>query len=492
MASESLRCGLSMLFFPFMAQGHMLPMLDMAKLFAMRGVKASVLTTPANAHLVQPFLDRANNGSVPEPMRLLLVPFPSDTGLPPGCENLSSIPSAEMPTFVDATRRLRQPFDLVLRDLLPDCVVTDMFFPWTYDAAAELGIPRLVFHGMNLFTLCVRDSFRRYRPLESLSQEAESLVVPGLPHRIELLVSQIPHFEKAKGEFAYQMEESESKSYGVVVNSFYELEPDYARHYREVVGRRAWHIGPVALCNSDTNADKSARGYEDAIGRDDCLKWLDSKSAGSVLYVCFGSMSDFTAAQLRELALGLEACGHPFVWVVRSDGWVPEGGFEERVEGRGLVIRGWAPQILILNHVSVGGFVTHCGWNSCLEAVSAGLPLVTWPLFADQVYNEKLIVDVLEIGVPVGVAKKKKKEATATTREGEYDQVVDAAMIKKAVDQVMGGAEDAQERRRRARELGEMARSAVMEKGGSSYKAMSNLLLELSMDKNAAGEQYAN
>ncbi|KAJ6838673.1 scopoletin glucosyltransferase-like [Iris pallida] len=484
MSSERHSGSLSMLFFPLMAPGHILPTLDMAKLFAMRGVKATILTTPANAPLVQPFLARANASLAAYPMSLRLIPFPPDTGLPEGCENLSSIPfrdrTALVFKFFDAVPRLREQFDWVLRELLPDCVVTDGFFPWTYDAAAELGIPRLVFHGVSFFYLCLIDSVHRNRPLESHPAGAEALVIPGLPHRIEMLRSQLPGSEGE--EFFAQVREADSKSYGVVVNSFYELEPDYARHYREVVGRRAWHIGPVALCNSDTNADKSARGYEDASGRrDDCLEWLDGKGAGSVLYVCFGSMGEFSAAQLRELALGLEACGHPFVWVARSDGgddeWVPEGGFEERVRGRGLIIRGWAPQILILNHASVGGFVTHCGWNSILEAVSAGLPLVTWPLFAEQFYNERLVVDVLGIGVSVGVREYAMKP--------EDRGVVDAVTIRNAADEVMGSSDGAQERRRRARELGEMARRAV-EKGGSSYKDMSNLIEQLTEKKKNA------
>ncbi|KAJ6838574.1 scopoletin glucosyltransferase-like [Iris pallida] len=472
MSSERHSGSLSMLFFPLMAPGHILPTLDMAKHFAMRGVKATILTTPANAPLVQPFLARANRSLAAYPMCLRLIPFPSDTGLPEGCENLSSIPFRDRTTlvfkFFNAVSRLREQFDWVLRELLPDYVVTDGYFPWTYDAAAELGIPRLVFHGVSFFSLCLNDSVHRNRLLESHPADAEALVIPGLPHRIEMLRSQLPRSES---------EEADSKSYGVVVNSFYELEPDYARHYREVVGRRAWHIGPVALCNRDDDADKSARGY-------DCLRWLDGKSAGSVLYVCFGSMGDFRAAQLRELALGLEACGHPFVWVARSEGgddeWVPKGGFEERVEGRGLVIRGWAPQILILNHPSVGGFVTHCGWNSILEGVSAGLPLVTWPLFAEQFYNERLIVDVLGIGVSVGV-----KEYSVKPEERG---VVEAETIRKAADEVMGSGDGAQEKRRRARELGEMARRAV-EKGGSSYKDMSNLIEELTEKKNAVQAQ---
>jgi len=297
--------------------------------------------------------------------------------------------------------------------------------------------------------------------------------VPGLPHRIEMPRSTVADIKKAAPflvDLIGQIDEAEAKSYGMVVNSFYELEPDYVEHYRNVVGRKAWHIGPMSLCNEDM-VDKSNRGNMTTMASDTCLKWLDGKIPGSVVYVCFGSACEFTVAQLRELAVGLEASNCPFIWAVRKGGdeALPEG-YEERVEGRGLVIKGWAPQILILNHTAVGGFLTHCGWNSSLEGISAGLPFITWPLFAEQFYNERLIVDVLKIGVPVG--------AKDYNWRPEERSLIEAGTVEKAVSRLMGEGEEAEERRRRARELGEMAKKAVAE-GGSSYVDMSNLIQEL-------------
>ncbi|KAG0500214.1 hypothetical protein HPP92_000286 [Vanilla planifolia] len=192
----------------------------------------------------------------------------------------------------------------------------------------------------------------------------------------------------------------------------------------------------------------------------------------AVLYVCFGSLSILSSEQLREVAQGLEAAGHPFVLVVRKSGdeWMPEG-FEDRVKENGLVVRGWAPQIEILAHRATAGFMTHCGWNSNLEGICAGLPMLTWPLFAEQFYNERFLVDVLKVGVAVG-----SKEHVVILEKRK--EVIGASDVEAAVRKFMAEGEEAKERRRRAKELAEMARKAV-EEGGSSYNDMGRLLQDL-------------
>ncbi|KAH0463811.1 hypothetical protein IEQ34_006597 [Dendrobium chrysotoxum] len=258
--------------------------------------------------------------------------------------------------------------------------------------------------------------------------------------------------------------------YGTVMNSFYELEPEYVDHHREVLGRRVWNVGPVSLCNQDVT-HKLARGGEKPTLANECLKWLDKKPRGSVVYICFGSKGLFSLAQLKEMALGLEASNHSFIWVVQNgeNNWFPEG-YDERIKGRGMVIRGWAPQLLILNHTAVGGFVTHCGWNSSLEGICAGLSMVTWPLYAEQFYNEKFLVEVLKIGVGVG---SKVHDLNPETRP-----ILEASIIELAVRNLMGEGEEADERRRRAKILGENARRAI-EKGGSSYNEIEKLMQDL-------------
>ena len=145
--------------------------------------------------------------------------------------------------------------------------------------------------------------------------------------------------------------------------------------------------------------------------------------------------------------------------------WLPEG-FEERVKERGMIIRGWAPQVMILDHQATGVFVTHCGWNSVHEGVAAGLPMVTWPVGAEQFYNEILVTQVLKTGVSVG-----------TKKHASMGDFVSRESVEKAVGEVLVG-EEAEERRRRAMKLAEMAKSAV--EGGSSYNDLSNFIEEFS------------
>ncbi|KAH9714971.1 UDP-glycosyltransferase 73C6 [Citrus sinensis] len=252
-------------------------------------------------------------------------------------------------------------------------------------------------------------------------------------------------------------------SYGVIVNSFEELEPAYVEEYKKARGGKVWCVGPVSFFNKE-DIDKVERGNKASIDCSGCLKWLDSWEPSSVVYVCLGSLCNCSTRQLIELGLGLEATKKPFIWVVRAgdktkelEEWLSEEKFEERIEGRGLLIRGWAPQVVILSHPTVGGFLTHCGWNSVLEAVSNGLPMVTWPFFADQFCNEKLVVQVLRIGVSIGaerplhLADEVKKEA-----------------VEKAVNMLMDEGGEGDERRRRAKEYGEMAKRAIEEGGSSS------------------------
>ncbi|KAK3413067.1 hypothetical protein EUGRSUZ_E02950 [Eucalyptus grandis] len=481
METESNRLHIS--FLPLPAQGHMIPMIDIAKAFATRGAKITVITSPAFAAIFSKQIERANQLGLE--FHVQTVKFPStEVGMPEGWENTDATAySQNLPKFAEALSLLREPVLHILEKHRPDCLVTDFFFAWATDVAARLKIPRLVFGGTSIIAVCAEEVIARHQPHKGVSCDSETFLMPHLPGDIKLTRNQLAEhirrpvendFTKHAGE-AF---EAEVKSFGSIFNSFYELEKDYADYYRNFLGRKAWHVGPVSLCNSDT-ADKVQRGKEASISRHECLRWLDSKMPNSVVYVCFGSLTRFSSQQLVEIAKGLEASQQDFLWIVKGDksqeqDWLPEG-FEERMDGKGLIIRGWAPQLLILDHESIGGFVTHCGWNSTLESISAGVPMVTWPMFADQFYNEKLVVEVLGIGASVG--------SKSFAMFGEGADLVSRDDIDKVVRRVMAG-EEAEVMRRRAKVIREMARKAVAE-GGSSDSDLTSLIEELKQHKAA-------
>ncbi|MQM06381.1 hypothetical protein Taro_039206 [Colocasia esculenta] len=466
MASSTLH----IFFLPLITPGHLLPLVDMAKLFAQRGVKAFLVTTPGNAARIYDSLERGGNAG--DGVQVLQIEFPSSVaGMPDGSDTFGALRNPEVTEgFFAALNALRRPFEQLVKEHAPDCLISDAFFPWTLDVAAEFGIPRIVFQASGGFTLNALGALIHACPHRGVSDDEEAFVLPGLPDRIEMTRAQIPEFILSMPDYLKDMGVSQVKSYGVVMNTFRELEPAYCT---KIGGLKTWFVGPVGLCNVDA-ADKAVRGEKAGDNIQCCLSWLDAQAPASVLYLCFGSLCRFTRPQLHEMALGLEAAGHPFLWVLRDDddtgADVLPAGFEERTNGRGFVLRGWAPQLLILGHPAVGGFVTHCGWNSILEAVTSGVPMVAWPLFAEQFINEKLVVRVLRVGVAVGAV-------TCSTKEEER-VLVSREKVERAVAQVMGGGEVAEAMRRRARELAAMAKKAV-EVGGSSHSGLGDLIQEL-------------
>nr|BCB01551.1 UDP-glucose glucosyltransferase [Rheum palmatum] len=461
---------LHMVFVPLMAHGHMIPLFDIARLFAARGVKATLVTTPANAAAFPK----------PDAVEIVILRFPSaEVGIPEGVENITQLTEIDhTDKFVEALKLIAEgPLAELLEERRPSCLVSDMFLPWSADVAARVDIPWVAFHGGGYYAQAVSEVVRRDRPQWGVESEDDEFDVPGLPGGVRFTRRKLPSaWTEKEGEKSAHtrmveaaFETAAERSFGVMMNSFYELESDYADHYPKFIRGRCWSLGPASLCFRNME-DKANRGKQANIDVHECLNWLDSKPPNSVIYVCFGSITHVSSAQLIEIATALEASNQHFIWVVRrpnhdDEEWLPSG-FEARNKGKGLIIRGWAPQVMILDHVATGGFVTHCGWNSTLEGVSAGVPMVTWPMFAEQFLNEKLATEVLRVGVSVGA-------------DQNCDWLVEEARVRRAeieaaVRRVMVG-EEAEEMRRRAAALKELAWKAVQE-GGSSYNGLTQML----------------
>ncbi|KAK1400201.1 Glycosyltransferase [Heracleum sosnowskyi] len=473
---------LHFVFIPLMSPGHLMPMVDMARLFAQHGTIVTIISTPLNSKRFKSIVDRAVESGLE--IRLVDLDFPAaEAGLPEGCENMDSITRDLIKNFFVASQMLQKPFEELFDQLSPrpSCIISGKNLAWTVETARKMKIPRLFFDGMGCFSLSCTHHLQMSEEFKCVSSRFESVLVPGLPHQIKLAKAQLPEALNPGGsgdlnDVRKKMTEAEATADGIIVNTFEELESEYVNEYKRIKGGEVWCIGPLSSCNK-LKLDKAERGnFADSPESEiECLKWLDLQEPDSVIYACLGSISGLTASQLKELGLGLEASNKPFIWVIRGghksrelEKWIEEEKFEERTKGRGFLLRGWAPQLLILSHSSIGGFLTHCGWNSTLEGVSAGKPIIACPLFAEQFINEKLVVQVLGTGVSAGV-----EAAVTWGMEDKFGLVMKREDVKNAIEIVLDKAEG-QEKRKKARELGKMARMAI-EEGGSSYFNMKSL-----------------
>ncbi|EOY08011.1 Don-glucosyltransferase 1, putative [Theobroma cacao] len=479
----SLSDQLHFVLFPFMAQGHLIPMVDIGRLLAQRNVIVTIVTTPHNAGRVHKSVANATESG--HPIRLVQLQFPFKVvGLPEGCENMDMLSSSveNCFKFFSAANMMEEAAQKLFEKLTPrpNCIISDMCLYYTSRIASKFQVPRIAFHGFCCFCLLCLHNIRSSKILESITSDSEYFIVPGLSDKVEFTKVQLPlNYDETWKEILEPMGEADQTSYGIVINTFEELESSYVKEYRKVRKDKAWCIGPVSLSHKDEQ-DKAQRGNTASINEHHCLKWLDSQEPSSVVYACLGSICNLRPLQMIELGLGLEASTKPFIWVIRGNDtskevekWIKEEGFEERTKGRGLVILGWAPQVLILSHPAIGGFLTHCGWNSTIEGISAGVPLITWPLFADQFSNEKLVVQMLKIGVSLGV-----KKPLLWGQEEKAGIMLKKEDVKNAVDKLMDEGKEATERRKRAKEFGEKAKKAV-EVGGSSYVNMTLLIQDI-------------
>ncbi|CAF2182233.1 unnamed protein product [Brassica napus] len=387
------------LIFPFPAQGHMIPLFDLTHRLAIRGgsaLKITVLVTPKNLPFLSPLLSAGLN------IEALTLPFPSHPSIPSGVENVQDLPPSGFPTMIHALGGLHAPLLswIASHPSPPVAIVSDFFLGWTQ----HLGIPRVEFSPSAAVTCCILNTL--WIEMPTIGGDDEILEFTKIPNSWKYPWSQISsiylsyvHGDKA-WEFIRDSFRDNAASWGLVVNSFADMESVYLEHLKKEMGHdRVWAVGPVLPVS------QGDRGGRTSVSVDHVMSWLDARADNNVVYVCFGSQVLLSGEQTLALASALEKSGVHFVWAVKEP--VERGstrgnileGFEDRVAGRGLVIRGWAPQVAVLQHRAVGAFLTHCGWNSVVEAVVAGVLMLTWPMRADQYTDATLVVDELKVGV---------------------------------------------------------------------------------------------
>lgn len=455
--------------FPHMAHGHTLPSIDICNALASLGVKVTIITTPKNAPLI---LSKVSKFSA---ISLHTIQFPRVPELPEGCENTADLPSlALLVPFLKATKSMRPAFESILKEMseagsCPLCVISDFFLGWTLDVCQSFGIPRIVFHGMGVLSMVISKIAFGNVPSLLAMPDSDPIELPKLSIPFTVYKRDISDLERCKDPddpllpIIAEIGEADMNSAGLIVNSFEELEGDYVaaleRFYCQ--GAKAWCMGPALLY--DHNQIERPAGSKQVDPSQSYIKWLDERvGSDGVIYVSFGTQAHLSDVQMDNITYGLEMARHPFIWAVKSATWVlPNNGWEDRLKGWGLVVHDWVDQRRILSHPAIGGFLSHCGWNSVLESLSEEVPMLAWPTGAEQPLNAKLVVMGLGAGVML--------------REGGVGETIASEVIRDGVKELMGG-ERGRQARERAREIGRLARQAVEKKGGSSYKNLEGLI----------------
>lgn len=446
--------------FPFMSKGHTVPIFDLARILLSRKISITIFTTPANHPFFSDSLSDTN-------INIIEIPFPQNVqGVPPGVESTDKLPSMSLfPNFVIAAKLMKPHFEKALESLPPvTFMITDGFLGWTLDSANKFGIPRLVYYGMSAFS-------------GAMSISAASVLRTQVADDEPFEVPDFPWIKLTRNDFDLSFREAErplfdcimeavmatSKSYGLLVNSFHELESVYVDYSNRISSPKSLCIGPFCALHEPP---KEKQGISE---KPSYIKWLDGmlEQGKQVLYVAFGTQAEISPEQLKEIKIGLKKSEVNFLWVIRRTIDEVDDGFKDRVKNRGRVVTEWVDQREILSHASVQGFLSHCGWNSVIESICAKVPILAWPMMADQHLNARMVVEEMKIGVRVETC----------------DGFVKWEGLEKPIKELMEG-EKGKEAMKKVNEIGEAAISAVKE-GGSSWQTLNELIRELTESRSS-------
>jgi UDP:flavonoid glycosyltransferase YjiC (YdhE family) len=470
----------SVILYPSAGTGHVIPMAELAKVFINHGFDVTMVIVP-------PFSGQFKRVAAANPSISFHV-LPPDVPPPDDVAGSGSGKRHPLLFMLKTLRRYNEKLESFLcsipRQRLHSLVI-DMFCADAIDVAARLGVPVYTFAPSSASALAVLTQIpallaSRQTGLKELGDTPlEFLGVPPMPAS-HLIAELLEHPEDELCSTMASIFRRGMDTGGVLVNTFQSLEIRALQALSDpqcVPGKVLPPIYCVGPLVGNSARDPRARADE----RHECLRWLDAQPERSVVFLCFGSMGAFSQEQLKEIATGLDKSGHRFLWVVRRpassiydpkrfqgqqpkldlDAVLPEG-FLERTRGRGLVVRSWAPQVEVLQHPATGSFVTHCGWNSMLEGVMAGVPMLCWPLYAEQKMNKVFMTQDMGVGVEM---------------EGCQTGFVKAEVVEAKVRLVTEAEEGRQLRVRVAARTKEAA--AAMEPGGSSHAAFAQFLADV-------------
>ncbi|CAK8541881.1 unnamed protein product [Lathyrus sativus] len=353
--------------FPWLAFGHISPFFELSKLIAQKGHTISFISTPRNIKRLPPLPPNLQPF-----INFVQLPLPHINQLPQNAEATMDIPQHIVPYLKKAFDGLQQPLTLFLEKSTPDCVIYDFVPYWFPSITSNLGILSIYFSIFNASFL-------------------EELLV-NKSYDEDNVISDV-HFEQNESGVSdmFRMEKTFFGADFIAVRSCMEIE---GKSIESIENQCKKKVIPVGLLppSLEFSEDKEDENW------DSIQKWLDKQEKKSVVYVAFGSEVILSDDEFTEIAKGLESSSFPFLWILKNQDkydWVVEND-----SNKGMIWSNWAPQLRILSHESIGGFLTHCGWSSVIESLQVGCPIIVLPFQNDQGINARLMEEK-KVGVEV-------------------------------------------------------------------------------------------
>ncbi|KAL3523624.1 hypothetical protein ACH5RR_016458 [Cinchona calisaya] len=418
---------LKVLLFPWLAYGHISPHLQLAKKLTERGFSTYLCSTPINLGFIKKKITQKYSSSI----HLVELHLQETPELPAFYHTTNGLPPHLMSTLRNALVKAKPDFSNILKTLKPDLVIYDVTQTWTAALTAAQNIPAVKFSSSSVAMLVYL---------------CHLLVKPGIEFPFPAIY--LSEFEQKRAKSDLQDAKADADESDpqvqrptrycdsiVLAKTSKEIDKKYIDYLYDILKMKVVPVGtlfqePVVGHYDDNNNELE---FDNNILEFELIRWLGTKSERSSVFVSFGSEYFLTKEEMEEIAYGLELSNVNFIWVVRfptgekirPEEALPEG-FLERVKDKGKIVEGWAPQEKILGHPSIGGFVCHCGWNSVVESIEFGVPIIAMPMHLDQPLNARFVV---EMGVGVEVMR---------DENGKLERGVIAKVIKEVVVEKMG------------------------------------------------------
>ncbi|XP_024177206.1 UDP-glycosyltransferase 76F1-like [Rosa chinensis] len=445
---EQIKKGQRLIFFPLPFQGHINPMLELANVLYFRGFSITIIHTNFNS---------LNPSTHPH------FTFHS---IPDGLSETETSTNNPLLLLSCLNAHCCDPFRNCLANLLSDdgseepiaCLITDPLFDFTRSVAKSLKLPRMLLRTGGASSTIVYAAFpllweKGYLPKQE--SQLEEPVVELSPLKVKDLPMMNSCDPQRYYQFITEMVNEMKNSDGIIFNTSEDLEEQALITIRQEFHIPIFPIGPFHKW-FPTSSSNSLLSEDDS-----CISWLNTKAPKSVVYVSFGSIAAINEAQFLEIAWGLANTNQPFLWVVRpgliqGSEWLEKlpQGYLEALNEKGHTVK-WAPQKKVLAHPAVGLFWTHNGWNSTLESISEGVPMVCMPNFTDQMVNARYVTDVWRVGLQLenGIER------------GEIEKTIRELIAEKEGEEIKDNMSKLKEKT-----------NLSLREGGSSYQSLNGLV----------------